>query len=1460
MATPPPNSTPSNDSAARKNRAGAIFKFSGILVVTFFGVVYYLNVSDNQTYLIERNFRLLTVWSQQITGRLDSYQTAVNFAAQTIPTSDKRQKSSQPYRLKTSFSEFFVQNDTPEPRRKDKPETLHRDEARKRVTQDLQSLTFLDNVHVETFIPPPPSGQIRSRGLLPLHTIQRAQTGKHKWHLQYTAPERKTRITAEIPIDALLSEIADQTGKVFDDVLLADPQGRIVYQRNASEFQFTDLKTLFATQLQTSWLSSLFSMVSDATTETSDSSAPSSSRSTKEIISPAHVQIGPGGKSYELFIQSVMIPRLVHGDSTAEEEARTWYLCGLLSTTSFRNEYLAIPFTYLLLFVFILITVFLGVPFLSLALMNSRERLTRFSVFSLLLTTFLLAIALTFFILDVSLVRSIKQRITEQLQVTAQAIHQAFQMELDRILWQLNDYDKKITDLEDIEDVEGPKKRTVAWVARTDIPDPCQAGPGNGSALCFPYYSIMFWADDKGDLRVNWTPQEDPYILGVHPLRHRQYISVVQERTQPLMQRQIGDVTVPFYIQPLITLESSERTMVVSKPHEPVKPGTTPWVAAIQPEIISLLKTPALPSGTGYAVIHNDDGEVLFHSEAKRSFRENFFEETDGNEALQALVYSRTADAFEGEYWGKGHQFYVMPVESLPWSLVVYQDKQLLRALNFQILLLAGFLFFFYFLLLALFFGMIIWLAGRQARIRWRWWIWPNSKFRNRYRGIVLWNFAVGIGFCASVMWFEIPSGYKFLLSVAVPFLSLILLMTGLWIFRPKVAQDNDEPYPNVAVATLPYGTEGRLISLYSWMLLSHLLVFSIVPAGVIYSIAHREETELLIKHNLFTLGQSLLKTQHAPMLEQGILRDNGVFQYFPKQAASDAKSPKPLIHDCASHAREQQHAGMLTGFTQPTGFPLPSFDRQRSSAKINFLLNGILKDFLVPTDLCFGQWGLSTDDNLYPEPVFVQEIHKLVRSTSLQSQPVLQTWGFIQDGTREHTVRWKIDTAKKSRHVALLLENFPRQRPESSEFTSTDTLILSASVPFSLWMLPIDSPGWWIGIGSALLLVYLIIRFAIQRVFPLLTHMPKWGLSDVHKPQHHVSTPRNFLIVSPPGTGKSEFAHSQLQHWEVIDLRLTGERQHWSDAILRDLQKVKTAKPTIALDHFEHQLGHPEHDYEKRKLVEGLLLTGHHVAIFSSTNLIQHTFSLTHQSRPTGPQSESEHSTIDWGFIFQSFLLLYFSEPGAPQLIQESIIQKTDPSTLSQLSDHNPIVQAFQTECGPTAYLRSLGQWIRKRTEWITWSPDQLVANVLRLAKPYYYTLWRSCSLEEKMALYHIAKDGFVHAAQPELPILHQKGLIRFTPQVRVMNESFSRYILLASYHDDLLTIERAQTPNTWSRLKWPLLLGVGLIVLFMFATQQEFKNSLLALLSLLPVLLPAFPELPGFFTASKLNETSDI
>ena len=174
------------------------------------------------------------------------------------------------------------------------------------------------------------------------------------------------------------------------------------------------------------------------------------------------------------------------------------------------------------------------------------------------------------------------------------------------------------------------------------------------------------------------------------------------------------------------------------------------------------------------------------------------------------------------------------------------------------------------------------------------------------------------------------------------------------------------------------------------------------------------------------------------------------------------------------------------------------------------------------------------------------------------------------------------------------------------------------------------------------------------------------------------------------------------------------------------------------------------------------------------------------------------------------------------------------------------------------TAHLRKIGNWIRSLQEWPLWSPEEMKEQVRLAAFPYYWSLWESCSSHEKLALYHVASEGYLHRHNPELMALCQMGLLRLTPDIRLLNESFRSFVLEIGAKTRVAEWEAGTITDTWARLKYPFLLVFGVIVVFLFATQQEFKNSFITLVSLLPLLLPALPELPLLFSRQKNSSSS--
>ena len=131
------------------------------------------------------------------------------------------------------------------------------------------------------------------------------------------------------------------------------------------------------------------------------------------------------------------------------------------------------------------------------------------------------------------------------------------------------------------------------------------------------------------------------------------------------------------------------------------------------------------------------------------------------------------------------------------------------------------------------------------------------------------------------------------------------------------------------------------------------------------------------------------------------------------------------------------------------------------------------------------------------------------------------------------------------------------------------------------------------------------------------------------------------------------------------------------------------------------------------------------------------------------------------------------------------------------------PVKQCLYQEALPTLHLERIGKWIRSYQEWATWTPSQMKEQFLRIGLSYYQAIWHSCSFSEQLPLYHIAVAGYLHSDNPDLTSLSQKGLIRLTPELQLMNESFRQCILQLRVNFQLSKWEKPTRPDTWEQLK---------------------------------------------------------
>ena len=1401
-----------------------------LVILFFFATSFYLYVSQNYSYLVERNFRLLATWGTELTETFENYERSFRFRVQEDSASLAKPPSHIPShgRLPTLTDEGLVLEGfapmaKPDDTSPNKPEYELLLEQ-----QTREQLNLLPFSYVQTVEPPKPlSGQPSSKPETVLPTVTFSySTNQADGLVQAKAQKHDGTMaaTASINLGDLLNNIATQT--IYHDVLLADPSGTIIYQRNPSTLRFFHLSNLLHHQRIEEGL--LTNVLTEGGLKQSPDLNPQNLSHVMKTAMPSHFQMTVGGNSYEVFMQAVTFPSITHS-SKGENENVPWIMCGILPSTTFQEQYLAIPFTALLFGMFVFISAFLALPFFSLMMMKPRERLTRFSVISLLITNILGAGIGTLFLLDLGFYRQTISDFHDRLTATTDSVAEAFDTQLDRMVWQIDRYNHQFHELNDRE--RFPKEHnSKAWLARVNLPDPCKDAQGNSLPFCYPEFSVAFWADGEGILRETWTQTLTPYVRGTHNLRQRDYVTKVQTNPKHLHRRKINNRWLEFYAQPLISLESSTRSLVVSMPHwASSDPQTTavPWVAAIQSEEFSLLKKPVLAQGIGYAVIEDQTGLVLFHSDGRRMLRENFLEETDDNPEVSALLHARAKGLVEGVYWGIGHRFAIKPLAGLPWTLVVFESKETFRTTNFEVLLFSLALFTLYIL------SLLLWLKTLTVmyafdplgkRIRWTW---PKPGLLRTYQWLSLAQlviFILGLTFLFGLDWQSGMNLSNRTFLALLPFLTIWLVVRVLWKGHAIPHAENSEHANNPwALLQTP-----KLIRVFTRFSVVSFLLLGVLPAIVFFKVAHDQEMRLFAQHQLWGLAQSLGQATQGPWFAKGTGENTHDFQFLTAPT-------KCLIEGCQT-GKQSKPMVPSTGCVPKSS--------TTAAPDLQYSLQNIFSSLPLATCMTFD--SKSWDPQEIIRPSWFDRLHQLIRKSSLQIPMNKESWGFLHAPSASDTKNWGQHMNDGQQRVTLRLTDFRQEREKAAGFGPLHLSLWTTLFPWNLSsrLLPILAIA-----GFLIVIGYAIVQYMIRKIyaFPSFFHRShEVGESAFPQPG---SSLEHLLVVGPPGFGKSHLAVKFGPSCPILDMHETYGKDTWAEHMAGSLP---AHTKTVILDHFEYQWEDPVQRKEKGILVERLLARGLKVCIFSTRDPMEWT-----RAPAINPIEHDQDATQTyWIDLFGSFGFIHFTPNRMEAFLQEWLHPQADLHGVT--GPTLPVKSCLNQESLPTVHLERIGKWIRSFQEWATWTPRQMQEQFLQIGWPYYQAIWQSCSLTEKIALYHIAVDGYMHADNPALTSLSQKGLIRLTPDLQLMNDSFGHYVLQLGENLQLSKWEKQTRPNTWGQLKWPFLFIFGAVLLFFFFTQQEFKNSFITLISLLPILLPALPDLPALLGGAKNTQIS--
>ncbi|TCI02873.1 hypothetical protein EZV61_11295 [Corallincola luteus] len=141
-----------------------------------------------------------------------------------------------------------------------------------------------------------------------------------------------------------------------------------------------------------------------------------------------------------------------------------------------------------------------------------------------------------------------------------------------------------------------------------------------------------------------------------------------------------------FYVEHIFSYSDGLRSTVTSIALPPNQFNAKVAVAEFHLE--NLLE-PVLPFGYKLAMVENQTGRVLYHSQSELSLLENFLVATDHDRDLKLALSSQEDMTLRVNYQGKPHYLTTMSLGQygIPWSVVVMYDHSLLQIINFNVLL-----------------------------------------------------------------------------------------------------------------------------------------------------------------------------------------------------------------------------------------------------------------------------------------------------------------------------------------------------------------------------------------------------------------------------------------------------------------------------------------------------------------------------------------------------------------------------------------------------------------------------------------------------------------------------------------------------------------------------------------------------------------------------------------------------
>ncbi|GJL54406.1 MAG: hypothetical protein NPIRA02_15380 [Nitrospirales bacterium] len=1178
-----------------------------IAMLGFLGAAGWLYISDKEQYLIQRNFRMLNLWSEEIVQKTHSYQKILDITMDGLladleqnieksqlqndrdqnrqlwvrSTKGEEQQGEQladlPIEFPMTCSKTFTDPSLTSPPKKESQAAFGRRVDIVREFQRLceaEGLTKIDFKAITSEVGEAGKTvklEVLSRQSPPLIKLTHVITKSQPSTESNSATPKRWEISVIINLKPFLNRM--RNNRIFDDVILFEGQKKdndstttqnptLIYHSGTRELTWQRLEDIEQQKPHQTFFNIL---IGGPDTSTHDGTLEAGTH---------QFSIAVPGHAYQVFTRTILLPG---------EEALRWTLVGLVENEKFLNSYLAISSTVLLAVMIGLMALVLAIPLFHLKMMGPTDSLRSTHVLGLILSALLGTGLLTFVVLDLSIYIEGKEELQERLKQSAQSIKNHVHQELKSVLSTLERFDQsQYVDADFANVTESDAAGLTAVGNRKVLLDENIQETFNAQRLQPPYMLIAdgdgisnsessehqdtttidednvqeqqdyyrdflyaFWMDPEGSLRINWSRDtfDGKAMYGTTQnlyLAERNYVQSVTDPSIPLWKfpknGKPDEEPYAFFLEPIISWTTGRNTVVASMPSRLHLENSPHWIAAIEFTLKSLMDKVVLPPGTGFAVIDSEH-RVLFHSEEWRNLREQFLVETDHNSSLHALLSAKTAGHTEGSYWGKANSFYVLPLHSVPWSLIVFRDMEILRSVNLVGLLVAGSLYGLWSLVV---YGCFWIFLNVQTKHRKAPWLWPKRAHHALYvriLGINLIAFSICI-ICSIAL--AKHSGAQLLAALVLP----APIILGNVLYSMHVHTASSQPHRTSEHRQPAWWSYPRS---YSLMMASFLLILGVVPAMGCFTSVFNQEMKLFTQFQLLELFDrykdsgkdlSLLHDHHRP-LPAGVYPN--FFLDVDRKNHSDSK-PETF----------QEHSifEQIFGFVSQPFIPL-----------------------LKQTPL----WGFVGDS--WP------------RLTAQDDIPSSNPLRCGKNTCKE--IRWGIDNDQVTLHFY--------ETPESNKTTAS--IRLSANIPLRRWFAKGETPSidylmpgktlsYLLAIGLCIVWLIKMPRFIADRtLFLSYTPPPAWSISDSFV-QRNLRVLPHCLLVGFPGQGKTTHV-KELSKKEPAMLYFDFKAhrpEEWERTLKKELAAVQTEKRCsihVIFDHLDVMWKDPVMNTKKLELLE---------------------------------------------------------------------------------------------------------------------------------------------------------------------------------------------------------------------------------------------------------------------------------